>query len=180
MFKGLPSMKKILLALLASTAVGSAALAQEFPDVPAGSYAEEAVARLADLGIVLGFPDGTFRGNDAFTRYQAALVVSRLLDVIDAEMLTDADLDTIRNALQELASDVAANEQAVSDLQAAIDGAGNADAQAVEELQAQLDALTVELDTLSAAQVCRPQASSSRFSRQRRPRSASSTTSWAF
>ena len=145
-------MKKILLALLASTAVGTAAMAQEFPDVPAGSYAEEAVARLADLGIVLGFPDGTFRGNDAFTRYQAALVVSRLLDVIDAEMLTDADLDTIRNALQELASDVAANEQAVSDLQAAIDGANGADGQAVEELQAQLDALTVELDTLTAAQ----------------------------
>ena len=145
-------MKKILLALLASTAVGSVALAQEFPDVPEGSYAEEAVARLADLGIVLGFPDGTFRGNDAFTRYQAALVVSRLLDVIDAEMLTDADLDTVRNALQELASDVAANEQAVSDLQAAIDGASGADAQAVEELQAQLDALTVELDTLTAAQ----------------------------
>ncbi len=127
-------------------------MAQEFPDVPAGSYAEEAVARLADLGIVLGFPDGTFRGNDAFTRYQAALVVSRLLDVVDAEMLTDADLDTVRNALQELASDVAANEQAVSDLQAAIDGADGADGAAVEELQAELDALTVELDTLTAAQ----------------------------
>lgn len=145
-------MKKILLALLASTAVGGAALAQDFPDVPAGSYAEEAVARLADLGIVIGFPDGTFRGNEAFTRYQAALVVTRLLDVVEGEMLTDADLDTVRNALQELASDVAANEQAVSDLQTAIDSAGGADAEAVEQLQAQLDALTVELDTLTAAQ----------------------------
>jgi hypothetical protein len=145
-------MKKILFALLASTAVGSTALAQDFPDVPAGSYAEEAVARLADLGIVIGFPDGTFRGNEAFTRYQAALVVTRLLDVVEGEMLTDADLDTVRNALQELASDVAANEQAVSDLQAAIDSAGGADATAVEELQAQLDALMVELDTLTAAQ----------------------------
>jgi len=145
-------MKKILLALLASTAVGSTALAQDFPDVPAGSYAEEAVARLADLGIVIGFPDGTFRGNEAFTRYQAALVVTRLLDVVEGEMLTDADLDTVRNALQELASDVAANEQAVSDLQTAIESADGADAAAVEELQAQLDALTVELDTLNAAQ----------------------------
>jgi hypothetical protein len=145
-------MKKILLALLASTAVGGAAVAQEFPDVPAGSYAEEAVARLADLGIVIGFPDGTFRGNEAFTRYQAALVVTRLLDVVESEALTDADLDTVRNALQELAADVAANEQAVSDLQAAIDGSAGADAEAVEQLQAQLDALMVELDTLNAAQ----------------------------
>ena len=100
---------------------------------------------------MIGFPDGTFRGNEAFTRYQAALVVTRLLDTVQGEMLTDADLDTLRNALQELASDVAANQQSVSDLQAAIDGAGDADSQAVEELQAQLDALTVELDTLSAA-----------------------------
>lgn len=145
-------MKKILLALLASTAVGGVASAQDFPDVPAGSYAEEAVARLADLGIVIGFPDGTFRGDEAFTRYQAALVVTRLLDVVEGEMLTDADLDTVRNALQELASDVAANEQAVSDLQAAIDGSAGADVDAVEELQAQLDAALVELDTLSAAQ----------------------------
>lgn len=145
-------MKKILLALLASTAVGGVAAAQSFPDVPAGSYAEEAVARLADLGIVIGYPDGTYRGNEAFTRYQAALVVTRLLDTVEGEMLTDADLDTVRNALQELASDVAASEQAVSDLQAAIDGADTADAAAVEELQAQLDALTVELDTLTAAQ----------------------------
>lgn len=145
-------MKKILIALLASTAVGGVAAAQSFPDVPADSYAAEAVSRLADLGIVIGFPDGTFRGNEAFTRYQAALVVTRLLDTVESEMLTDADLDTLRNALQELASDVAANQQSVSDLQAAIDGASGADAAAVEELQAQLDALTVELDTLNAAQ----------------------------
>lgn len=144
-------MKKILIALLASTAVGGVAAAQSFPDVPAGSYAEEAVARLADLGIVIGFPDGTFRGNEAFTRYQAALLATRLLDTVEGEMLTDADLDTVRNALQELASDVAASEQAVSDLQAAIDGAAGADEAAVEALQAELDALTVELDTLTAA-----------------------------
>ena len=116
-------MKKILIALLASTAVGGVAAAQSFPDVPAGSYAEEAVARLADLGIVIGYPDGTYRGNEAFTRYQAALVVTRLLDTVEGEMLTDADLDTVRNALQELASDVAASEQAVTELQAAIAGA---------------------------------------------------------
>ena len=144
-------MKKILLALLASTAVGGMASAQSFPDVPADSYAAEAVSRLADLGIVIGFPDGTFKGNDAFTRYQAALVVTRLLDVVDAQTLSDADLDTVRNALQELASDVAANQQAVSDLQAAIAGSEGADPEAIADLQSQLDALTVQLDTLEAA-----------------------------
>lgn len=79
-------MKKLLLATLALLIVSGAA-AQSFPDVPEGSYAEEAVARLADLGIIIGFPDGTFRGNEPFNRYQAALVVSRLLDLIDSEFL---------------------------------------------------------------------------------------------
>ena len=145
-------MKRILLALLASTAVGGVAAAQSFPDVPADAYAAQAVSRLADLGIVIGFPDGTFRGNEAFTRYNAALVITRLLDTIQGEMLTSTDLDTVRNALQSLASDVAANQQAVSDLQTAINGSKGADATAVEQLQSQLDALTVQLDTLNAAQ----------------------------
>jgi uncharacterized coiled-coil protein SlyX len=106
-------MKKLLLTLLAACLVSGAVAQEAFPDIPAGHWAGDAVTRIADLGIVIGFPDGTFRGNEAFTRYQAALVISRLLDVIRADMdamqaLTDADIASLRNALQELASDVAA------------------------------------------------------------------------
>ena len=107
-------MKKFLFTVLAVFMLAGAANAQEaFPDIPAGHWAGEAVARIADLGIVIGFPDGTFRGNESFTRYQAALVISRLLDVIQQDMdamaaMTEADLASLRNALQELASDVAA------------------------------------------------------------------------
>lgn len=106
-------MKKLLLTLLAACLMTGAVAQEAFPDIPAGHWAGEAVTRIADLGIVIGFPDGTFRGNEAFTRYQAALVISRLLDVIQADMdamqaMTDADIASLRNALQELASDVAA------------------------------------------------------------------------
>lgn len=106
-------MKKLLLTLLAACLVSGAIAQEAFPDIPAGHWAGDAVTRIADLGIVIGFPDGTFRGNEAFTRYQAALVISRLLDVIQADMdamqaMTDADIASLRNALQELASDVAA------------------------------------------------------------------------
>ena len=85
-----------------------------FPDVPEGSYAADAVAELADLGIVIGFPDGTFRGNEAFTRYQAALVVTRLIDVLEEQFVTEDDLSSLRNSVQELASDIAALEAAIS------------------------------------------------------------------
>jgi hypothetical protein len=106
-------MKKLFIALLAAFALTSASAQEAFPDIPAGHWAGEAVSRIADLGIVIGFPDGTFRGNESFTRYQAALVVSRLLDVIQSNLdamqaMTDEDIASLRNALQELASDVAA------------------------------------------------------------------------
>ena len=106
-------MKKFLITVLAALMMTGATAQEAFPDIPAGHWAGEAVTRIADLGIVIGFPDGTFRGNESFTRYQMALVISRLLDVIQANMnsmkaMTDADIAALRNALQELASDVAA------------------------------------------------------------------------
>ncbi|MFA7460922.1 MAG: S-layer homology domain-containing protein, partial [Trueperaceae bacterium] len=101
-------MKKLIITLLAAVLASGAFAQSSFPDIPANHWAGDAVERIADLGIVIGFPDGTYRGNEAFTRYQAALVVSRLLDVLNdnvnaALALTQADVDSLRNAVQELA-----------------------------------------------------------------------------
>lgn len=168
-------MKKLIITLLAA-AFASGALAQSsFPDIPANHWAGDAVDRIADLGIVIGFPDGTFRGNEAFTRYQAALVVSRLLDVINdnvnsALALTQADVDSLRNAVQELASDVAAqgvrlsaaesaiaglsddvtaNTARLDDLEAALAG-GGVDPAVLRDLQNQIASQRVALDTAQA------------------------------
>ena len=159
-------MKKLLLTVLAALlASGATAQQTSFPDIPAGHWAADAVSRIADLGIVIGFPDGTFRGNEAFTRYQAALVISRLLDVINediaaAQALTDQDIASLRNALQELAADVAAQGVAIATIadqvnantadiaellrQAGIDPA------ALRDLQNQLEALRVAADSAQA------------------------------
>jgi S-layer homology domain len=164
-------MKKFVLAILAALAF-TGVQAQAFPDIPANHWAGEAVQRIADLGIVIGFPDGTYRGNEGFTRYQAALVISRLLDVIRADMdamkaLTDADIASLRNALQELASDVAAQDVRLSAVEGAVasisdDTASNTariealeagmgmseDMQAaLQDLQNQIDAARVAADT---------------------------------
>jgi predicted nucleic acid-binding Zn-ribbon protein len=165
-------MKKLLLAVLAAFAL-TGVHAQAFPDIPANHWAGEAVQRIADLGIVIGFPDGTYRGNEGFTRYQAALVISRMLDVIKRDMdaekaLNDADIAALRNAMQELASDVAAQDvrlnavegavASISDdtasntarieaLEAAMGGAMGMDPAVMADLQNQLDALRVAADT---------------------------------
>ena len=139
-------MNKLFLTMLAVLLMVGGAYAQNdsdnddssaqasFPDVPEGSYAADAVAQLSDLGIVIGFPDGTFRGNDAFTRYQAALVVTRLIDVLESQFVTSDELVSLRNSVQQLASDIAALEAAIGD------GTG-LDEEALQDLQNQLDAL---------------------------------------
>lgn len=118
-------MKKVWLTSAVALTLGGGALAQDsFPDVPADSYAADAVSQLVELGIVNGFPDGTYRGNDAFTRYQAALVVSRLLSVIEentaaAGALSEEDLATVNNAVAELTNELTALTDRVAALESA-------------------------------------------------------------
>ena len=139
-------MKKLAVALLAAVLASGAFAQSSFPDIPANHWAGDAVDRIADLGIVIGFPDGTFRGNEAFTRYQAALVVSRLLDVLnenlDAAMaLTQADIESLRNAVQEIGSDVAAQGVRLSSAESAIAGLSDevaANTARLDELEARL------------------------------------------
>ena len=152
-------MKKFLVTLLAAATFGGAFAQSSFPDVPANHWAGGAVDRIADLGIVIGFPDGTFRGNEAFTRYQSALVVSRLLDVIGEELdarqaLVDSDLAALANAvaandaaIAAIGDEVAVNSARLDAIEAGLAGG---DAAAAADLQNQIDALRVAVDTASA------------------------------
>lgn len=54
--------------------------AQMFPDVPTDHWAYQAVANLQERGIVIGYPDGTFGGKRAMTRYEFAVATDRLID----------------------------------------------------------------------------------------------------
>ena len=53
-----------------------------FADVPAEHWAYESVQRLQNQGIVIGYPDGTYGGRRAMTRYEFAVAIARLLDLI--------------------------------------------------------------------------------------------------
>ncbi|HZJ09249.1 MAG TPA: S-layer homology domain-containing protein, partial [Trueperaceae bacterium] len=168
-------MKKLIITLLAAVLASGAFAQSSFPDIPANHWAGDAVDRIADLGIVIGFPDGTFRGNEAFTRYQAALVVSRMLDVLNANMdaalaLTQADIESLRNAVQEIGSDVAAQGVRLSAAESAIAGlsddvsgntarldeleanlgGGDVDPAVLRDLQNQIASQRVAIDTAQA------------------------------
>jgi len=173
-------MRIFLTAFAALLIGGASAQGTSFPDVPPDSYAAEAVAELVELGILTGFPDGTFRGNEPFTRYQAALVVSRLLDVIEenvaaAGALSEEDLAAVNNAVQELSSEIDALEGRLTALEEATTGqaeladevsALNSRVAALEEgatgvpegVTNQLSTLEERIAALEAAQAEAPQA----------------------
>lgn len=50
-----------------------------FPDVPSNHWAYEAVSDLSRLGLVEGYPDGTFGGDRMMTRYEFAQIVYRAI-----------------------------------------------------------------------------------------------------
>lgn len=55
---------------------------QAFTDVPTDHWAYDAVRTLVSDGIILGYPDGTFGGKRAVTRYEFAVAIARLIQYI--------------------------------------------------------------------------------------------------
>ena len=54
-----------------------------FPDVPDELWAADAVKLLSNKGIVIGYPDGTYKGMQAMSRYEFAQAIARLMPLID-------------------------------------------------------------------------------------------------
>lgn len=113
-----------------------------FTDVPAGHWAKDAVDLLVQRGLIQGYPDGTFRGNQNITRYEAALIFFRLLQSgsLSSSTLSQSDLATITAGMQEVATELAAISTRVTDLERL-----NA------EQQARIAALEERINALGAA-----------------------------
>ena len=83
-------MKKILaMAAVAALAAGASVYAANpFSDVSTSDWAYQAVSDLSDRGMVEGYPDGTFKGQQNITRYELAQIIARLMakeDQMNAE-----------------------------------------------------------------------------------------------
>src|SRR3569833_3804880 len=57
-----------------------------FADVPQGHWAYDAVQQLAQRGIFTGYPDGTFAGKRALTRYEFAVALQRMLQEVQRQV----------------------------------------------------------------------------------------------
>ena len=74
-------MKKILALFVSALvcAISSGVLAQEFPDVPQGHWAYDEIETLAKEGVVVGYPDGTFKADSYVDRAEFSTMVIKAL-----------------------------------------------------------------------------------------------------
>ena len=68
-----------LTAAIVCTSASAFAAANPFADVPRDHWAYDAVAELADEGIIEGYGDGTYRGENEITRYEMAQMVAKAM-----------------------------------------------------------------------------------------------------
>ncbi|WP_019584931.1 S-layer homology domain-containing protein [Deinococcus apachensis] len=103
----------------ATTSAATTTQVPTFSDVPAGHWAKDAVDLITQRGLIQGFPDGTFRGNQNLTRYEAALIFYRLLQAgtLSSGSLSQSDLATITRGMQEVSTELAAISTRVTDLE---------------------------------------------------------------
>lgn len=93
-------MKKTLVsAITTALVVGAAsttfAAANPFSDVPADSWAYDAVTKLAQDGVINGYGDGTFRGDNTITRYEMAQIVAKAMAKTDVSASDKATIDKL-------------------------------------------------------------------------------------
>ena len=93
-------MKKTLVsAITTALVVGAAsttfAAANPFSDVPADHWAYDAVAQLAQDGVVNGYGDGTYRGQKNITRYEMAQIIAKAMAKTDVSAADKAKIDKL-------------------------------------------------------------------------------------
>jgi len=105
---------------------------QSFKDVPINHWAYDAVERLSRIGIIEGYPDGTFKGLENMNRYQLTVALSRTIDYMEKSMVAP------------LAQSLANLERTVRSLSVP-QGVSSSE---LQQLQTRLDAATSDLSNL--------------------------------
>lgn len=107
--------KYALTAVLGAAIVAPAFAQDNFPDVPDNHWAYEALARMKRDGLLVGYPDGLFRGGRPASRYELAVAIHatyvHLKNITDSlqsqiDALKGQNLDDIRAAIAGLQNDV--------------------------------------------------------------------------
>jgi opacity protein-like surface antigen len=122
----------------------------ELSDVQPGDWAFTALQRLVEeYGCLEGYPDRTYRGNRALTRYEFAAGLNACLDVVIQLIGEGSQLDEIRRLQEEFAAELATIRGRVDTLEADVAELEANQFSTTTKLRGQLDAhLVVPFDEL--------------------------------
>lgn len=107
--------KKFMLIFTMVLVFSSTVFATTFTDI-APNWVNDAVISMASRGIISGYPDGTFKGNQPLTRYEMASVIARSIHFIDVNKASQKDLNDLKNIVTELSEELNALGVRVNDL----------------------------------------------------------------
>ena len=93
-----------------------------FSDVPTDHWAYQDIQYLANRGIITGLPGGTYKGDQAITRYQVATLVARTVRYLqnNAGSTNQQDLSTLEDLVYKLSERVDSTSQTSSQLQSRV------------------------------------------------------------
>ena len=94
-------------------------MAGQFRDVPTNHWAYNSLEKVAQAGLIEGYQNGQFKGQDELSRYQVAVLTSRVMDKIEAD---DAEINNdvaqaIRTLAEEFDAELAAVNEKVKELE---------------------------------------------------------------
>ncbi|MEO0767875.1 MAG: iron uptake porin, partial [Cyanobacteria bacterium J06649_4] len=123
----------------------------ELSDVQPGDWAFTALQRLVEeYGCLEGYPDRTYRGNRALSRYEFAAGLNACLDVV-IQLIGGGDLDEVRRLQEEFAAELATIRGRVDGLEADVAELEANQFSTTTKLRGQLDAhLVVPFDDADA------------------------------
>jgi Carbohydrate-selective porin, OprB family/S-layer homology domain len=100
-------------------AVGQVTSVSQLSDVQPTDWAFQALQSLVErYGCIAGYPDGTFKGNRAATRYELAAALNACLDQISDRFATKEDLTTVKALQEEFKTELATLKGRVDGLEA--------------------------------------------------------------
>ena len=120
------SLTVVLMAGLAISVFFTAGYGQQddemFSDVPTDHWAYQDIQYLAQRGIITGLPGGTYKGDQAITRYQVATLVARTVRYLQNNQGSTnvQDLSTLEDLVYKLSERVDSTSQSTSQLQSQV------------------------------------------------------------
>jgi Carbohydrate-selective porin, OprB family/S-layer homology domain len=117
---GLPATFSTLVTDVNSTTeAGQVTSVSQLSDVQPTDWAFQALQSLVErYGCIAGYPDGTFRGNRAATRYELAAALNACLDQISDRFATKEDLAAVQALQEEFKAELATLKGRVDGLEA--------------------------------------------------------------